>query len=196
MTRIDRQTFFSALGFLAVLMKDVNANKDGANRVIWAAKLIEAFCEASSPELAAERNAQNKDEVLDKLIEHIKGDIEQRGEARLPDDHGTLHGLYARLIQRHRAYATDDLIADATLFFLEEENRHAKEADMMIVKVQGKDNLFAPCREMATEIAKIMKEKGSCEPSDLQGAFSAEDIKRRWAMAYALAKVELNWMDA
>jgi len=146
------------------------------------------------------QNAPQQDDhnsaLLDSLIERLKYNLESKHEAELPSDLGILHGLYERLIVRHRWYATEDLVADAVLFFLEEENRNKNEAHMEIVRVAGDENIFAPCQEMATAIAKILKEKGSCEPSDLQGLFPAEDIKRKWAMAYALAKVELNWMDA
>lgn len=197
MTRTDQQVLFAALGFLAVLVKGDNAKQDGASRAISMAKLIEAFCEASLPEIAATRAASDKADVLDKLIDLLKDNLNETHEARLPEDMGTLRGIYERLIQRHRTYADDSQIADAILYFLEEENTHTKEANMMIVRVQGENDIFAPCQRMATAIAEALKSKGSCTQSDVAAkGFSAEEIKRQWAMAFALAKVELNWMDA
>ncbi len=135
--------------------------------------------------------------LLDSLIERLKYNLESTHQAELPSDLGILHGLYERLIVRHRWYASEDLVADAVLFFLEEENRNKNEAHMEIVRVAGDENIFAPCQEMATEIAKILKDKGECRPSDLEAkGFPPQEVKRHWAMSYALAKVELNWMDA
>lgn len=69
---------------------------------------------------------------------------------------------------------------------------------MLIVSVQGDDGIFAPCCErMATVIVEILKEHGECRRNDLRRyGFTDEEIERHWRMAYALAKVELNWMDA
>lgn len=98
----------------------------------------------------------------------------------MPEDLGTLRGIYERLIQRHRTYAADSQIADAILYFLEEENTHTKEANMMIVRVQGENDIFAPCQRMATAIAEALKSKGSCTQSDVAAkGFSAEEIKRQ-----------------
>lgn len=68
---------------------------------------------------------------------------------------------------------------------------------MMVVSVQGDDRVFAPCCErMATVIVEILKDHGECRPEDLwRYGFTAEEIEMHWRMAYALAKVELNWMD-
>jgi hypothetical protein len=115
MMSIERKVFFSALGFLAVLIKGDSKREDNADRAVSLAKLIEAFCEETLPEL--------------------------------PSEQGTV--------------------------------------------------LFASCQKMAVVIAKILKEKGSCGPSDLLAAgFSEADVQQYWNMAYALAKVELNWTDA
>ncbi|HBM90459.1 MAG TPA: hypothetical protein DD400_01065 [Rhodospirillaceae bacterium] len=62
---------------------------------------------------------------------------------------------------------------------------------------QGKNDPFGIGAEMAEEIAKILQEKGSCEPRELEAkGFSSKDVRRHWRMAYALAKVKLNWTDA
>ncbi len=135
--------------------------------------------------------------LLDSLIERLKYNLESTHQAELPSDLGILHGLYERLIVRHRWYATEDLVADAVLFFLEEENTNKNEAHMEIVRVAGDEDIFAPCQKMATEIAQTLKDKGECKPSDLEAkGFPSHEVKQHWAMSYALAKVELNWMDA
>jgi hypothetical protein len=50
---------------------------------------------------------------------------------------------------------------------------------------------------MAGEIAAIMERRGHCTPEDLRAeGFSAKEIKLCWRLAYALARVRRNWMDA
>lgn len=135
--------------------------------------------------------------LLDSLIERLKYNLESTHQAELPSDLGILYGLYERLIIRHRWYATEDLVADAVLFFLEEENRNKNEAHMEIVRVAGDEDIFSQCQGMATAIVEMLKAKGECCPADITAkGFSHDDVKRHWAMSYALAKVELNWMDA
>ncbi|MDX9689757.1 MAG: hypothetical protein RBT70_04725 [Alphaproteobacteria bacterium] len=142
-------------------------------------------------------NDQDKTQALDKLIEELRDNLEHTGETSLPNDIKTLYGLYDRLIQRHRLYASDDLIADAALFFLEEEIRHAKDADAMASTAQSENDIHAAYQDMMDAIVDVLKENGECVPADLKAkGFSQNDIERRWAMAYALARVKLNWMDA
>ena len=67
---------------------------------------------------------------------------------------------------------------------------------MMIVSVQGDEEVFAPCERMATDIVELLKTNGKCRPEDLEAdGFSPDEIMRHWRMAYGLAKVELKWMD-
>lgn len=197
MTRMDRQILFSALGFMTVLLKEDAKRKDSATRAVSMSKLIEAFCEATLPELSAHQAMRDKTDVLDKWIDLLKEGIENKRETKLPDDPSTRRGVYERLIERHRAYASNEQIANAALYFLNQEVNHAKEANMMIVNVQGADDVFTPYESMATAIAEVLEEKGACAPDDLESrGFSSNDIKRQWPMAYALAKVELNWMES
>jgi transcriptional regulator with XRE-family HTH domain len=50
---------------------------------------------------------------------------------------------------------------------------------------------------MATAVTKIMREQGGCLPKNLlTKGFTDEEIDRHWAMANALAKIELNIMDS
>lgn len=56
---------------------------------------------------------------------------------------------------------------------------------------------FAVAERMATAIVEIMKEQGGCLPHDLAAkGFTYEEIDRHWAMAKALAHVELKITDA
>ncbi len=196
MSAIDEKTFFTALGFLAVLLAGSNEG-DSARRAGGIGQLIEAFCMEENKDPCAPAQDDHNPALLDSLIERLKYNFESTHQAELPSDLGILHGLYERLIVRHRWYASDDLVADAVLFFLEEENRNKNEAHMEIVRVAGDEDVFAPCQDLATKIAKILKDKGECKPSDLEAkGFPSQEIKRHWAMSYALAKVELNWMGA
>lgn len=140
---------------------------------------------------------EHNPELLDSLIESLKYGLESTCHAELPSDLGILHGLYERLIERHRMYATEDLVADAVSFFLDEEIKNKNEAYMEIVHIAGNEDIFSQCQEMATAIVEMLKAKGECSPTDITAkGFSLDEIKRHWAMSYALAKVELNWMDA
>lgn len=50
---------------------------------------------------------------------------------------------------------------------------------------------------MATAVVEITREEGSCVPKDLLArGFTEDEIDRHWAMAKALAQVELNIMDS
>jgi len=50
MTRSDHQIFFTALGFLAVLLRDDTSQDKQAPRAASIARLIESFCRATVPE--------------------------------------------------------------------------------------------------------------------------------------------------
>lgn len=59
---------------------------------------------------------------------------------------------------------------------------------------QGK---FRMAERMADAIVKIIRETDACLPQDLVAeGFTSEEIERHWAMARALAQVELNMMDS
>jgi hypothetical protein len=140
---------------------------------------------------------EHNPELLDSLIERLKYSLESTYHAELPNDLGVLYGLYKRLVERHRMYATGDLVADAVSFFLEEEIRNKNEAHMKIVHIAGNEDIFSQSQAMATAIVEMLKAKGECCPADITAkGFSLDEIKRHWSMSYALAKVELNWMDA
>jgi hypothetical protein len=196
MTTIDEKTFFTALGFLAVLLKGKSADKDSAARATAMAQLIESFCRAASPELLVGKDDPRTDE-LDQLIEGLKASLHTKQLLGLTSDQSLLHRLYDRLLQRHRDYATDDLIAEEIAHLLEEEVKHAAEANMRIVHVQGDPEVFARYEQLATAIADFLRIKGDCFPEDLQEkGFSLAEVERDWTMAYSLAKVELKLMGS
>ena len=59
------------------------------------------------------------------------------------------------------------------------------------------DGKFGTAGRMADAIVKLMRLNDACVPEDLTGAgFTPEEIERHWAMAMALARVELNMMDS
>ncbi len=66
---------------------------------------------------------------------------------------------------------------------------------MMILKIEGDNNNFAPHDEMIKTIMEILKEKGECTENDLKAKFSPKTIERHWPLSYALARVKLNWLD-
>jgi hypothetical protein len=193
-THIDKETFFTALGFIVVLMKDENTQKDGASRATAMARVIEMFCHTTRPDLFIGED-DLKTDVLDQLIEGLKASLHTKQLLGLTSDQTLLLRLYDRLLQRHRSYATDDLIAEEIAHLLEEEVKHAAEANMKIVHVQGDPEVFARYEQLATAIADFLRIKGDCFPEDLQDkGFSLVEVERDWTMAYSLAKVELKLM--
>jgi hypothetical protein len=126
MTRDELQILFTALGFLAVVMKGENANKDDAKQAKAMAALIEAFCQAAHPELFDD-GAEAAE--LDRIIEDLKDDELQFSQsATLLADKALLCRVLDRLLQRHHVYATDRMILGEIEHFLEEENSHKNEA--------------------------------------------------------------------
>lgn len=67
---------------------------------------------------------------------------------------------------------------------------------MIIACVKGSSNVFEDKERMATAIVEIIKEKGTFVAADLlDRGFTHEEVLRGWEMAYALAKVELGFME-
>jgi hypothetical protein len=197
MTRSDFKLLFTALGFVVELSKGGNIKTGGAVRAADLATLIEAFCQTAHPDLFIDKIAADAAE-LDRIIDGLKeGELNIGKLAELVADKVLLRRIYDRLLERHRIYATDRMIADEIEHFLHEEINHSVGADMLIVQVQGNEDVFAPCQSMATAIVEILKANGECRPDDLKAkGFSPDEIKRFWRMAYGLARVDLNWLDA
>ncbi len=159
-------------------------------------KRIEEFLMAPRSEAKVFEESADEQVFLDVLIERLKSNLRTIHKAELPKNLKLLRSLYERLIDRHRLYSSEDLIADAVLHFLAEENRNKSEGLMEIVRLAGDEDIFSPCQSMATAIVELLKAKGECHPADIEAkGFSFPEIKRYWSMAYSLAKVEMNWMD-
>ena len=56
MTRTDREILFTALGFLAVVLRDDVPHDKQAMRAMAVADLIESFCRSALPESFAEED--------------------------------------------------------------------------------------------------------------------------------------------
>ena len=128
MTRTDQKILFTALAFLAVVMrgKDVSSG-EAAEQIRALSGLIESYCAdvIGMPVAVGEDNASAIDEMI---VTYIREQRDQ-GEMRLPEDKGTLIRVLDRLQQRKTqriqrefyACASEDKLADLVLAFLEEE---------------------------------------------------------------------------
>jgi sirohydrochlorin ferrochelatase len=127
----------TALGFLAVILKDVEQDKQ-ALRAKTIGRLIESFCMVTVPDALGVSNENIGDEkdpaLIDQAIEKYKAELMNEGSARLPDDREMLLKFYDRLHQRQQRrkerhfYATgsDDMIANRVLRMIEEEINDAE----------------------------------------------------------------------
>jgi len=128
MTRTDSKILFTALGFLAVVVMGESAKKDGAKRAMALAGLIEAFCHTAHPDLFIDNAPDDAIDTaaLDRMIEELKeGELQIGKLDALRTDKVLLRHIYNRLLQRHRIYATDRMMADETEHFLHEEINHS-----------------------------------------------------------------------
>ncbi len=131
MTRTDFKVLFTALGFLAVVMKGENANNDGADKARKLAGLIEEFCIVTHPEQfgRCDQVPSVSSTTINDMINHFKGQLVNKGDASLPHDRPTLLQFYEQLIVRQTRLreqhfyqmATDDLIANRVLAMIDEE---------------------------------------------------------------------------
>ena len=137
MTRYDQQILFTALAFLAVLLKDDVANQpESTERVKQLAKLFDAFCTENVSSLFTQSIVNGEVDLLstDAAIEkHIK-ELREHEETSLPEDKETLVKFYDRLQQRKSrrmqrdfyASTTTDKLADLILRYLDEEIEAAR----------------------------------------------------------------------
>lgn len=197
MTTLDRNTFFSSLGFLAILLKGQEDDKVAASKAGIMAGLIEAFCEKKNPASLQEKAPARVIWLLDQIIRSLKAQLKAEQPVDLPSDKNFKIEILHCLQERQELYATevlkgDGFLDEAILALLREEIKHVNsEAQMMIAHVQGDPNAFAPYQYLATTIADIIRKKGKCTKEDVKGkGFSLEELER-WNMAYALAQVDL-----
>ena len=65
------------------------------------------------------------------------------------------------------------------------------------LETSGPGGRFSRAERMATAIVELYREQGGCLPQDLLAkGFTNDEIDRHWAMAKALAQVELDIMDS
>lgn len=197
MTTLDRNTFFSSLGFLAILLKGQEDDKKAASKAGIIAGLIEAFCEKKNPASLQEKAPARVIWLLDQIIRSLKAQLKAEQPVDLPSDKNFKIEILHCLQERQELYATevlkgDGFLDEAIMALLREEIKHVNsEAQMMIAHVQGDPNAFAPYQYLATAIADIIRKKGKCVKEDLKDkGFSLEELER-WNMAYALAQVDL-----
>jgi hypothetical protein len=122
----------TALGFLAVILKDVEQDKQ-ALRAKTIGRLIESFCMVTVPDaLGATHNnlGENSDPAsVDTAIDRYKMNLLDEESAVLPSSHDELLQMYDRLLirkirrQQRHFYATgnEDVLANQILSLVEEE---------------------------------------------------------------------------
>lgn len=197
MTALDRKTFFSSLGFLAILFKGQEDDKSAASKAGIMAGLIEAFCEETNPAFSPEKPPARVIWLLDQIIGSLKAQLKAGQPAELPSNKELKLEILHSLQERQSLYVAEALdgeqLLDAAIeTLLQEEIKNVKsEAQMMIAHVQGDPNAFAPYQYLATAIADTIRKKGKCTKDDVKGmGFTPEELDR-WNMAYALAQVDL-----
>jgi hypothetical protein len=97
------------------------------------------------------------------------------------------------------ATAFADLIEEFCRASVPEAFEERGEPDMRVIDLETSDpeGKFSVVERMATAIVEIMREQGVCLPHDLVAkGFTRDEIDRHWAMAKALAYVELKMMDS
>ena len=130
MKRTDQKILFTALAFIAVVLKGKNTgNNEAAEQTRHLAGLIETFCAEnviSVPDLIS--NFEDGS-VIDQSIERHIQELQEKQTTRLPEDRVTLVKFYDRLQQRKArrmqrefyANATEAKLADLVLRYLDEE---------------------------------------------------------------------------
>ncbi len=105
---------------------------------------------------------------------------------KLPREEGTKRAIqFASLIEDFCRETVPEAFEDSGL--------------LRVVDVVSTDSqsVYAVAERMATAIADLYREQGGCLPQDLLAkGFRNDEIIRHWAMANALAKIELNIMDS
>ncbi len=132
MTWRDQRMLFTALGFLAVTMKDGNTESaDLAYRARAMAALMEEFCRDNVQPGAVTLDMDSAIAVsaVDQMILHYVRELREREETVLPEDRETLLRLYDRL--QHRAIRREQaefysnahvqIVADRVLAYLDAE---------------------------------------------------------------------------
>jgi len=124
MTPNDLRIHATALGFLAVLMRDLPRDKQ-AQRAVSIARLIEAFCHETVPEAFDHNHSHYADgsAVTERLLDGYIAELRETGSALMAFDRPTLLKMYELLHIRQlrhdqrEFYASghDDVIANRVL---------------------------------------------------------------------------------
>ena len=96
-----------------------------------------------------------------------------------------------------RATAFANLIEEFCQASVPEAFEDRGEPDMRVIDLETSNpgGKFSVVERMANAIVEIKQEQGGCLPHDLAGkGFTHDEIDRHWAMAKALAYVELKMM--
>ncbi|MDD3287582.1 MAG: hypothetical protein PHX43_01060 [Alphaproteobacteria bacterium] len=116
MTRTDQQLIFTALGFMAVLMRGEIDQNDSAKRARGIAWLIEEFCLNSQSSNIGDAKDCFSDDLTDNqvdgLIDNFKATLRDKGEATLPEDRQTLLKIHQRLEERIQNKARQSFSAE------------------------------------------------------------------------------------
>ena len=192
MNYLDRQTFFTALGFFAVLLKGQGDDKTVAENAKTMGGLIEAFC-ADGKESMPTRAVW----LFDRIIASIKARIKGGEEVELPSSQDVKMGLFHRLQLRQRFYVADvladkELLDSAIVNLLDQEIKNVQsEAKLMVISIQGDPNAFAPYEHLTPTIADIIRKTGKCSKDDVKNmGFSQQELEN-WDTAHALAQIDL-----
>jgi hypothetical protein len=78
MLQLDRKIFFTALGFLTVILNDVPKDKQ-ALRATAIASLIESFCMATVPDAFGD-DTENVSDASERMVDAIASIIKANGE--------------------------------------------------------------------------------------------------------------------
>ena len=193
MMSIDKQTFFSALGFITAHLQGNNKEENFQRTAETISGRIKAFC-LDKQEKAPARVVW----LLDQIISSMKTQMKAEQPVELPESRDLklelLHTLHDRQCLYVMDAQKDSAALDVSILnLLKAEQQHVKsEAQMMIAHVQGDPNAYAPYQYLATTIANIIRKKGKCSKKDIQelGGFTEGELQN-WNMAYALAQVDL-----
>ncbi|MDD3181200.1 MAG: hypothetical protein PHD48_00095 [Alphaproteobacteria bacterium] len=197
---LEKKTFFSSLGFLAVLLKGQSGAKNASEKAKVMGGLIEAFCHDGEPSDVSPSCSSITSKItwlLDRIIASIKTQMKAGQPAELPESQELKTEILERLHLRQRFYVGDSLngegLLDSSIVnFLEQEIKNVEsEAKMMVVSIQGDPNAFAPYEHLTVTIANILRKTGKCSKNDLTGMGFTQQELENWNMAYALAHVDL-----
>ena len=131
MTRYDRHILFTALAFVAVVLKDgEKLQKGSAKKVMKLASLLGDFCTENVPPTSlVEASSSPEMNEIERLVANYIADLQTKESVSLDYDRQTLFKMYEELLiqkTRHEQQtfyliATDDMIASNILRLAKEQ---------------------------------------------------------------------------